>query len=310
MTTNAESLLTADEYTSIRTRVPNPLPTSQKLSFLGRSFGNPWEPGIEHARIVVRLQRLKAYALKTLALSQNSDVLADFENEKRKLLGDAALTPTLKHLDKFPEPTVDCQLPPLSSLSSAYSDAALEHHNIAEADEDTKTRNTSGRPRKHSLPLVSGSPRKHPYPSMAHFDTNDSNAQDIDFYLHQLSRPLIAAEASESNSRLEKVEVDAPVDSPRDSHHPSYSTAQHTLHYYPPLLPLEHSPGLEMFTEEFCNHYELSKTLETKLINKRIRRTQSLMCATEFTLARMGFDLGERALLRNAVEAWSVPRHE
>jgi hypothetical protein len=58
----------------------------------------------------------------------------------------------------------------------------------------------------------------------------------------------------------------------------------------------------------FCAEYDLGDNILSKLIKNAYKEARFLRFVTIAELKEMGFQLGEIAAIRDAVERWSVPR--
>ncbi|KAH8817778.1 hypothetical protein DL96DRAFT_1623327, partial [Flagelloscypha sp. PMI_526] len=84
----------------------------------------------------------------------------------------------------------------------------------------------------------------------------------------------------------------------------SYSTSPHLG----PILPPSRLPGPAMEIEDFCCKYRLAKPLQAKLLRNGFFEVHSLTFASDFALEALGFEVEERAVLKDAIQVWSVLR--
>ncbi|KAG2154806.1 hypothetical protein DEU56DRAFT_751437 [Suillus clintonianus] len=66
--------------------------------------------------------------------------------------------------------------------------------------------------------------------------------------------------------------------------------------------------GRDIPLDEFCTEYDLGNNIHVKFTENAYKEAQFLRFVTISELKEMGFQLGEIAALRDAVEWWSVPR--
>ncbi|OAX40797.1 hypothetical protein K503DRAFT_798526 [Rhizopogon vinicolor AM-OR11-026] len=74
------------------------------------------------------------------------------------------------------------------------------------------------------------------------------------------------------------------------------------------LLHPSRTQGRDIPLNMFCAEYDLGDNIHLKLINNAYKEAQFLCFVTIAELKEMGFQLGEIAAIRDAVEQWSVPR--
>lgn len=66
--------------------------------------------------------------------------------------------------------------------------------------------------------------------------------------------------------------------------------------------------GMDMPLNEFCAKYDLGNAIHAKFAQNAYKEARFLRFVTIPELKEMGFQLGEIAALRDAVERWSLPR--
>jgi hypothetical protein len=74
------------------------------------------------------------------------------------------------------------------------------------------------------------------------------------------------------------------------------------------LLDPTRDIGAGMPIAEFCNSFSLQHTVLEKLVKNAYDFARNLRFITLDNLTEMGFKLGEKAALQDAVERWSVLR--
>jgi hypothetical protein len=74
------------------------------------------------------------------------------------------------------------------------------------------------------------------------------------------------------------------------------------------LLNPTRNIGADMPIAEFCNSFGLQHTVLEKLVENAYDFARNLRFITLDNLTEMGFKLGEKAALQDAVERWSVLR--
>ena len=73
------------------------------------------------------------------------------------------------------------------------------------------------------------------------------------------------------------------------------------------LLSSTHDVGLDMTISQFCETFGLQPSILGKLEENAYDFARNLRFITLDNLTDMGFKLGEKAALQDAVERWSVP---
>ena len=73
------------------------------------------------------------------------------------------------------------------------------------------------------------------------------------------------------------------------------------------LLKPTSGVGRDMPIAEFCTSFRLQPSILAKLEENAYDYTHNLRFITLDNLTEMGFKLGEKAALQDAVECWSVP---
>ena len=66
--------------------------------------------------------------------------------------------------------------------------------------------------------------------------------------------------------------------------------------------------GTDMTIAQFCENYGLQPTIHKKLDENGYDHARNLRFITLDNLTEMGFKLGEKAALQDAVERWAVHR--
>ncbi|KAG1879264.1 hypothetical protein C8R48DRAFT_588993, partial [Suillus tomentosus] len=74
------------------------------------------------------------------------------------------------------------------------------------------------------------------------------------------------------------------------------------------LLHPSRAQGRDIPLDEFCTTYDLGNNIHAKFIQNAYKEARFLRFVTITELKEMGFQLGEIAVLCDAVERWSVPR--
>ncbi|KAG2152702.1 hypothetical protein DEU56DRAFT_752017 [Suillus clintonianus] len=74
------------------------------------------------------------------------------------------------------------------------------------------------------------------------------------------------------------------------------------------LLHPSRAQGRGIPLDEFCTEYDLGNNIHAKFAENAYKEARFLRFVTISELKEMGFQLGEIAALRDAVERWSVPR--
>lgn len=73
------------------------------------------------------------------------------------------------------------------------------------------------------------------------------------------------------------------------------------------LLPPSRTAGPDLSLQEFCQQYDVSDAVQTKLIDEGYTRSRVLQYVAIADLKEVGLKLGEIASLKDAVARWSVP---
>jgi hypothetical protein len=73
------------------------------------------------------------------------------------------------------------------------------------------------------------------------------------------------------------------------------------------LLPPNRAVGPDMTVPEFCDQYTLSPNILEHLNRNSYTHASHLRFVSLADLDGMGFNLGEKAALRDAVDRWSLP---
>jgi hypothetical protein len=73
------------------------------------------------------------------------------------------------------------------------------------------------------------------------------------------------------------------------------------------LLGPARNLGPDMAIAQFCNSFGLQPTIQAKLEENAYDYARNLRFIALDDLKEMGFKLGEKAALQDAIERWSVP---